>query len=286
MKTPGLAQVAQAGDERVAGAGGGVRRVERPVAGAVVGVVVRRAGGEVDPRVGVPRGHPARTPYAAAARGSSRAPSRSTWASTRPPRRCPTPGSGPGGSSASSAGRRGWCRIRGPESEVATSLTSGSREATAPTLSTVGCFDPPRSRVTRTCQAATPAVEFDCQVSTLTSARSSPWPGTDVRRTCRSPEAQRPTTSQLESAAGAGAAAHGDLHEAVARRPRVPRGDQLGQPETGRAPRRDPGAEGRTVWPAYVRVPAGVAPIRSDPLRTTVPLSVPPRRAAVESQAT
>src|SRR6478672_1018690 len=86
----------------------------------------------------------------------------------------------------------------GPGREVAGS-PAGSRETIAPRLSTAGLGAPlPRSSVTRSCQEVRPASEADRQVSTFTSARSSPCPPTEVRRTEASPDVQRPSVSQLD----------------------------------------------------------------------------------------
>ena len=149
-------------------AGGGVRRVERPVAGAVVGVVVRHPGARGRPTGSTwPSGTQAYA-AAAAARRSSRAPSRSTSASTRPRRRRPTAGSGRGGSSASSGGTSSGCPRRARRAEVATPSTSGSREAIAPTLSSAGPVD------------ARPAEQGDPQLPRPARSAASTLPGVDV----------------------------------------------------------------------------------------------------------
>ncbi len=56
-----------------------------------------------------------------------------------------------------------------------------------------------RSSSTLTWYAATPADDADSHVSTLTLPRSSVCPETVWRLVCRSPEVQRPMTSQLET---------------------------------------------------------------------------------------
>src|SRR5206468_4006828 len=54
----GAAQAGEPGHERVTHQGGGVGRVEGPVAGPLVAVVVDDPGHVVDPRVGVGPAHP------------------------------------------------------------------------------------------------------------------------------------------------------------------------------------------------------------------------------------
>ncbi len=56
-----------------------------------------------------------------------------------------------------------------------------------------------RNSCTLIWKARTPADAVDCQVSTLTLPRSSACPETVCRLVCRSPEVQRPSTSQLDT---------------------------------------------------------------------------------------
>ena len=109
-----LAQVVQLRHVGRQAALGGVRRVERPVAGAVVVVVVDVARGVVDPRVRRTRDRPTRLGGrgAVARRGElggpvARRPSPSTSGCTTPRRRCRTAGTRRGGSPGSTSARRG-----------------------------------------------------------------------------------------------------------------------------------------------------------------------------------
>ena len=144
----GAAQAGEPGDEGAAGQVGGVRRVEGPVAGALVAVVVDDPGDVVDPRVGVGLADPGVVGLASAAACSSRGSSTARSASTRPRRRRRTSGTGRGGSSASSAGRRApWRRTGGLL--VACCAVAG-RLATACTSCTTGVAVVPGVRSGRT----------------------------------------------------------------------------------------------------------------------------------------
>ncbi len=90
--------------------------------------------------------------------------------------------------------------LAGPDAEVVTDPL-GSREDIAPTWSSDGlAVEAPvrRSSSTRTWYDARPVDRLATQVSTLTEARSSDCPETEVRTVCVSPEVQRPSTSQLD----------------------------------------------------------------------------------------
>ena len=86
---------------------------------------------------------------------------------------------------------------RPPASRTAAATPSRPRQ-----LTDGGAEDAPERRINRTCSwyDATPAAEAAFQVSTSTRPRASDWPDTEVRRTCLSPDAHRPSTCQREVA--------------------------------------------------------------------------------------